>query len=260
MIRFFVSESNIYNKRLLLDKEEYHYLNNVIKLTTGSKMELVVDKSKVIVVMVKEFLEDSIFFEKETEFLLRQNKSLINITLAQCLPKQDKMSDILKKCTQIGVNIFIPIISSRVISRFDEKRALKKKGRWDKVLESAASQSKRDHIPDLLPVLELDTFLGNQTGVKGLKNSKYDLKLVCWEEEKNNKLKMVLRDYAGSLNIKEKKEHSILVFIGPEGGLAVEEVQKLKNNNFISVSIGKTVLRVENAGFSACSNILYEFS
>ena len=51
----------------------------------------------------------------------------------------------------------------------------------------------------------------------------------------------------------------ILLVVGPEGGFSLEEEKFLLDNGFISVSLGKNVLRAETAPVVALSMINYEF-
>ena len=51
----------------------------------------------------------------------------------------------------------------------------------------------------------------------------------------------------------------ICLFIGPEGGFSQKEVDKVCDEGFVSVSLGKRILRTETAGFAAVAAIRYEF-
>ena len=48
----------------------------------------------------------------------------------------------------------------------------------------------------------------------------------------------------------------IAIFIGPEGGISQQEMELLVQNGWISVSLGKRILRTENAGFAAAALVL----
>ena len=57
---------------------------------------------------------------------------------------------------------------------------------------------------------------------------------------------------------KDKKEIKVAVIIGPEGGIDESEINLCKNNSFISVTLGKRILRTETAPLVISSNIIYE--
>ena len=54
-----------------------------------------------------------------------------------------------------------------------------------------------------------------------------------------------------------KSGMDVAVFIGPEGGLEVEEVEKAKELGIIPISLGKRILRTETAGLAIMAIIMY---
>ena len=247
MIRLFVSKKEIDDNSVILDKEQYHYLVNVLRIQPKTILDLVVDQKINKIIEITDISSGKIKFR-----LLSEEIGLPEIfpklTMVQCLPKQDKFSDILRRCTEIGVDSFIPVISSRTVPVVDTKAHKSKIVRWEKVLESAAAQAKRNKIPAIYPIMTLDSFVK----WNDLMHPSFGLKLVFWEEEIEVSLKTVLKDQITT------SIENIVLFIGPEGGLAKNEIEALKTAGFISVSLGQTILRVENAGFAAAANILYE--
>ena len=49
------------------------------------------------------------------------------------------------------------------------------------------------------------------------------------------------------------------MIVGPEGGLAEEEVEQLRQLGVVSASLGKRILRTETAGMAGVSMVLYEY-
>ena len=247
MIRLFVNKKEVDDKSVAINQEQFHYLVNVLRVKSKTLLDLVIDQKINRVIEVKEINSEKILYNlvTEEELIVGCYPKLI---LVQCLPKQDKFSDILKKCTEVGVDSFIPIISSRTVPVIDTKAQKNKLSRWERILESAAAQSKRNKIPALYPIMTIASFIK----WNDLIHTDFGLKLVFWEEETEDALKKVLK--ATDLS----KINNIILFIGPEGGLSKAEVANLKKAGFLSVSLGQTILRVENAGFAAAANTLYE--
>ena len=81
--------------------------------------------------------------------------------------------------------------------------------------------------------------------------SQYDLKLLCYEDEKKTTLKEVL---SGAQTPK-----SIAVVIGPEGGISEEEAAYFLEQGFCAVSLGSRILRTETAGLYTLAIINYRF-
>ena len=55
------------------------------------------------------------------------------------------------------------------------------------------------------------------------------------------------------------KTDSILIIIGPEGGISETELDKARSGGAVPVSLGRRILRAETAGLTALSAVLYEF-
>ena len=74
-----------------------------------------------------------------------------------------------------------------------------------------------------------------------------------WENEEKIKLKSVLQNLKGS-------DHSINIFVGPEGGFSSDEIKLANSIGIKSASLGDLILRSETAAISAISNVFYELS
>ncbi len=73
------------------------------------------------------------------------------IYLFQGLPKGDKMEWIIQKCVELGVHAIVPVATKRAVVKLDEEEAQKKVNRWNAIAESAAKQSGRGIVPEVLP-------------------------------------------------------------------------------------------------------------
>ena len=169
----------------------------------------------------------------------------VHINILQGLPKAEKMELIIQKCTELGVKEITPVEMERCIVRLDEKSAIKKQERWQKIAEVAAKQSGRDLIPKINSV----------TNIKNICNmlADYDIVLVPYENEKNTTLKEVLSKLP-------KKDLKIAIIIGPEGGFEEEEIKILEKNNCKIVTLGNRILRTETVAIAMTSVILYELA
>ncbi len=188
-----------------------------------------------------------------------------HITLADCLPKQNKFDDIVEKATELGVDKIVPLISDRTIARPGVKREASKLDRWARVAKSAAEQCARDTLPEIEEITDLKDWLKNIapniirfTG--RLRNRKFDgadtLLLFCNEHE-NNKTSMheILKEFK-----KHDCDKNIIILIGPEGSFSDKEVQNILDCGGISVSLGERILKTDTAAISALSTVQYELS
>jgi 16S rRNA (uracil1498-N3)-methyltransferase len=168
----------------------------------------------------------------------------LEITLCQALPKAEKMDGIIRHATELGVGRIIPFIGGRSIPRWPEEKWPQKRERWQKIALDAARQSGRIDIPEIGGIASFTEMLDSARNA--------EMKLIPWEEESGRGIREVLQDpkYAGM-----KSSHLV---IGPEGGFDKEEIDRARAAGFLSVSLGKRVLRVETAALAVLAILQYE--
>lgn len=239
MTRLFIEDEIIENKIEVIG-EDCHYIKNVVRLK--EKEQLICIKNK------KEFLcnidkieKNSIILVVEVE-ITKNTENKFDITLFQGIPKGDKLEFIIEKATEVGVNQIVPIKLQRCIAKIENKDIKKKLERYNKISKSAAQQSGRLVIPSVLEPISLDE----------IDESKFDLKLIAYENEEKTTLKQILEKHTNA--------KSIALVIGPEGGISENEISILLEKGFYCVSLGNRILRCETAGLYAVANINYSLS
>ena len=174
------------------------------------------------------------------------------VILLQGLAKGDKMETVIRHATEVGVAAFVPLACARSIVKLDAKKAAAKTERWRAIAKSAAMQSGQARVPEVaepVSVREAAAMLGQATAV-----------LVCWEEAPETaSLREAVYD-ALLATCTPAADARIAVVVGPEGGLAEEEVQLLLgcNGRARLVTLGPSILRTETAGIVAPALALYE--
>ena len=167
---------------------------------------------------------------------------LVPVTLLQGIPKGDKMELIIQKNIELGVTCILPVMMERSVVRFkDDREKEKKTERWNRIAVEASKQCGRLKVPQVLSPLTL------KEAISRLEPG--GLRLLPYENERDCRLKSLLRDRAVSF---------ISFLIGPEGGIAEAEFSELQAAGFLSVSLGRRILRTETAGFAVMSAIRYE--
>jgi len=175
----------------------------------------------------------------------------IKVTIFQGLPKADKMEYIIQKSVELGVYDITPVEMKRCIVKLNEKDKNKKIDRWQKISEVAAKQCGRDIIPKVNNIINIENVCDLI--------QKYDIVLVAYENEKENTLKEQIKNIKENIiknknNIKTK----IGVLIGPEGGIDIKEIEKMKENDAKIITLGKRILRTETVALNILSIIMYE--
>lgn len=233
MQRYFAK--NIENNKVELEQSDYHHIKNVMRYKNNDNIEVVFD-NKLFIATILDIQNNDIKIIEEKE---DNNELPIDLCVAVGLVKEQKMDLILQKLTELGVKRIIPIKMSRSIVNLDDKKIDKKLLRWTTICKEASEQSKRNIIPIIDKPMTLNELLEMEA----------DIKLVASVKEDKN----FIANYLQS----NKNYVKIIVVIGPEGGISCEEEEKLNKNNFISVSLGTTVLRVETAAIYVASVINY---
>ena len=159
------------------------------------------------------------------------------VTLLQGTPKGDKLETIAQKGTELGMWELWPVDMARSVARGNDRR----RDRLCRVALEAAKQSGRAHVPFVAPVRGLAGALQEI--------SAFDLALVAWEGEETLSLSRAVREYVNE----HGSPASVLIVIGPEGGIAPQEWQALREAGAVSVSLGRRILRTETAGLCALS-------
>ncbi|WP_139652972.1 RsmE family RNA methyltransferase [Raoultibacter phocaeensis] len=179
------------------------------------------------------------------------DRTLSAVVLVQGIAKGDKMDDIIRHATEIGVSGFVPFSCERSIVKLDEKKAAARTQRWRSIAKSAAMQSGQRDVPEVslpLSLGEVCDLVRNAHAV-----------LVCWEEASTGSIREALTGALGAQGVLPE-DARVVVVVGPEGGLTEHEAARLTAaNRFAStVSLGPSILRTETAGLVAPALVLYE--
>lgn len=218
------------DNHFILNNDDIYHIKTVMRMTKDDLIEVVYDNK-----LYLGKIEDNynILIDKEIDSNNIREKEYI-----LCLPllSEQKMSFVLQKATELGIDKIIPVITNRSIVKLDDKKVSKKLERWQLICKEASEQSKRMTIPIV-------------SDIKKLSELKLDgLKILCSTVEKQNKLKDVIRN----------EFDKITFIVGPEGGLDSKEEELLIKLGFISTSLGENILRVETAPLYVLSVLKYE--
>lgn len=244
MPKFFITNNQIKNNEIYLIGNDVKHIANVLRKQIGCIINICnMETSDNFLCEIEEINKDSIKC-KIIEIIKSEAESNVDITIFQGIPKAEKMELIIQKCTELGAKHFIPVQMERCVVKLDDRAERKKLERWQKIAETAAKQSGRDIIPTV----------ENSINLAKLCNliQKYDIVLLAYENEEQNKLKDELK------NIKNKKDLKIGIIIGPEGGIEKQEIEKLQLAGAKVITLGKRILRTETVGISITSIIMYE--
>ena len=206
------------------EKEMVHQIKNVLHLKTGERI-LLCDENK------NEYMVEIMHIEKNIDTKIissekNKNESKRDVHLYLSILKKENFELAVQKAVEVGVCTITPLITNKTV-KLDIKRE-----RILKIIKEAAEQSERGIIPELKEITKFSDVI----------------------KEKRNGI-IFFCDHSGSnlydLMKKTKKENTINVFIGPEGGWSETELEDAKENKFLIVNLGNFTLRGETAAIIA---------
>ena len=242
MQHFFVSPEQVREEKIYVEGSDVNHMKNVLRMKTGEELTIG-DGDGWLYVCVVESYEEDMAVLKILEKKKDESELPSKIYLFQGLPKQDKMELIVQKAVELGVYQVIPVATKRAVVKLDAKKAKKKVERWQQIAVSAAKQAGRGIIP---AVGEVCT---------------YAQALKCAEE-----LDVVLIPYELAEGMKEtraileqvKPGMRVGIFIGPEGGFDVEEVESAMAEGIHPITLRRRILRTETAGMTMLSILMFQ--
>ncbi len=151
------------------------------------------------------------------------------LVVVQALPKGERAELAVEVLTELGVDEIVPWAASRSIVRWDGPRGRKSLEKWRQTARTAAKQSRRARVPVVTDLASTD-----------------DLRAHCptafvLHEDATTPLTTVALPDADEL----------VLIVGPEGGLAPDEVARFTADGATEVRLGEPVLRTSTAGAAA---------
>ena len=159
------------------------------------------------------------------------------VTVVQALPKGDRGELAVEVLTEVGVASVVPWAASRSVAVWRGERAEKSLARWRATAREAAKQSRRDWFPHVEPLATTDEVCGLVAAA--------DLAVVLHEEA-----------VTPLASLPVPATGSVVVVVGPEGGLSEAEVAAFAAAGAHAVRLGAEVLRTSTAGVVAVAALL----
>ena len=225
--RFFVDEEVADDAVLRGDRA--HQIANVLRLRAGEVIVLV--RGGVEALVELQDVDGDEVRGRVIERTASATEPLHRITLALPLLKGDHDEQVVEAVTQLGVSTIVPFISGRSVLR---SLSGAKRERWQRIAREAAETARRGRIP----TIEEARAWGTLFDVLG------PGALIAWEAEALLPLRDAVRPADTS------------IVIGPEGGLAMDEIVFARERGAVTVSLGPRNLRSETAAIAAVAEIV----
>jgi len=238
---FFAPPETVQGGNIILPTTEAHHARTVLRLKKNSQVIVVDGFGKAFrgtIINLSSRKDTIVEIQNEIRGF---GEPIANVTLAAGLSEGFKFDEVVQKCTELGIKKFVPLVTDKskikmtAASKFDNK--LK---RLKRVALGAMKQSRRSFCPPIMPIMKYRDFLNSE--------DEDSCKIIF------HPVKQRRQTNPGKL-LKNCKKVTIL--IGPEAGFTGSEVERALEKEFLPISLGKRILRTENAGPVACALIMY---
>lgn len=225
--RIFLKKLLTENETIKIGEGNFHYLVRVMRLKKGNKFYCVDETGREFLGEILDVGKNSLL--AKFNFLKLDSCIDYNVSLFYGLLKGEKNELIVSIASSLGVSEIIPVNMERTVIKLEKEKAHKKRERLQKIAVESARVSYLLKEPIIREIKELRELTFYQDSLKILFSEKTGIK--------------GLADYQDEI----KKANKIIVFFGPEGGIAEEEHNFLIKNGFEPVSLGERVVKSEIA-------------
>lgn len=236
MTRFFTSQEEMSGERILLTGENAQHAK-VLRLKPGETVLVCDGEGQECLCQI--FSTDP-WELRVTERRASRSEAAVRVSVYMAFPKADKLEHVIQKATELGAYEIVAFPSARCVSRPDEKSLKKKLERWQKIAASAAEQSGRGRIPQVVALKSFSEALSRACQAEKA--------LMFYEHEEALTLKTAL---TGTYR-------TVSLLTGPEGGLEEGEVSQARDAGMQVCTLGKRILRCETAPLCALSAVMYD--
>lgn len=232
--RLYIPQSLATGETLVLDERAAHHIRQVLRLGPGAAIRVFDGAGSEYHASLLEVQRARVSVEIGTAYTSNTEPSL-NITLAQGIPRGDRMDFIVQKAVELGVSLIQPLWMERSQTRARGERLEKRMRHWRRVMINACEQCGRSTLPGIDSPAGFTSWL--DTGLTA-------------------DTRILLNPDAGTtLTGLEPPQSSILLLVGPEGGISDSEQSRAGRAGFTSIALGPRVLRTETASLAMLAGL-----
>jgi len=231
MHRFIVRAASLANDTVTLDGAHGRQISVVLRMQPGDEITLVAGGTEAVAVL--ESVDPDHVVARIRERGGATTEPAVALTLGLPLLRGDRSEEVVEAVTQLGVAKILPYVSTRSVVRAlgDAKRE-----RWERIARESAETARRGAAPAIGTLRTWDELF--EVLPRPI--------VVAWEGERDQRLRDALPKDVAELSL----------VIGPEGGLADEEIAVAQRHEAIVVSLGRRNLRAETAAIAAVALVM----
>jgi 16S rRNA (uracil1498-N3)-methyltransferase len=245
MHRFYLPPEHCRNSTLELTDDEAHHALRVLRIQTGERVTVLDGAGHELICEVHAATKHVVTFA-----VLHKNSSPplpCQITLLQAVPKAKAMDYIVQKATELGAARVVPILSERTVVHLDGENAGDKAEKWQQIAIESIKQCGSPWLTKIEAPVTLKDYLARR--------EKFDLPFIASLQDDRRHPRGFLEQF--------RDEHHRLpttacVWIGPEGDFSPAEMNVIKAEGALPITLGRLVLRSDTAAIYSLSVLNYE--
>ena len=229
--RFFVDAAAVRGEHAILEGDQAKQISSVLRLGRGDEIVLVLDGEELgtrLEVVGSAHVEGRIVSRRAST-----KEPHVRLTLALPLLRGDRSEEVVEATTQLGVSRIVPFTSERSVAR---ELSAARLGRWRRIARESAETARRGRAPEISPLVAWSALFDDLDPPV----------VVAWEAETGAHLR-----YAFARDVP-----ALSIVIGPEGGLAEDEIALARSHGAVTASLGPRNLRSETAAIAAVAQVL----
>lgn len=222
----------------VVDGDEGFHASNVRRIRAGEHIDLSDGRGTLAHCVVEDTAKGRLSARVTERIAIAAPRP--TVTVVQALPKSDRSELAVELATEAGADRFVAWQATRCVARWEGPKVDKGLRRWEAVVRSAARQSRRPYIP----------------GVEGVVSSAALTRQVT-DAVAAGAVVLALHESATEplAELPLAQADSLTLIVGPEGGIADEEIAALIGAGAKAVRLGPTVLRTSTAAAVALGAI-----
>jgi 16S rRNA (uracil1498-N3)-methyltransferase len=256
--RVHVAEPLAVGKSCVVDGSAANHIMRVLRLRDGDTLTLFDGRGGEYGARITAFRKDSVVVDvKEHRDIERE--SALDLTLAQGISRGERMDWVMQKATELGVSRIVPMLTERSVVKLDDRQSERKAQHWRAITIAACEQCGRNRVPHVADPVGFFDAIAASAEYADARLRPSDGAAAQAGDGAPAVTRLLLSPQA-TLRIRDlPPPKSVMLLIGPEGGLADNEEEAAIKAGFQPVQLGPRILRTETAAIAALAALQHDF-
>jgi len=225
LARFLAERVDTHTATAWLREDEARHLSQVLRLAVGDEIAIFDGAGREFRARVERIARDGADV-RIIEEIAAAPEPAVRVTLGQAVLKGERMDDVVRDATMMGVSAIEPLITEHTAAHMKPGRAPE---RWTRIAIASAKQCRRAVLPAIGPGTAFADWLPEDRA---------EMRLLLLEPSaavEGNPVSTLMgnRPATGSL------------LVGPEGGWSADEIDSAVRAGYIPITLGRRTLRAD---------------